>query len=797
MDVYVESLLRPVFSIAGSSFAVLFVTIPLACIGMSVSRIVGHKADATVPTSVAYGLSLAAFLAYYAHLLEVSIVLLFTTLSILGYILFFLQLWKFLGQKRLEDPAYIKTFQSLKGDGFAFVSLSVAFFSLNLLTLKSSEVAPGVVGNHDIYFWAACADQLLGRFNFSNIFPAGEIIWNANLREDSNGTYYALAFMAVQLNKTALEATPLFMGALIIWTGMVISELAELIFKLRKSISVLVAIIVVCGAFFHHIAYNYLAGQMLATFVFLTLVYVSLVIFSDPTSSYLAYVSKLFPLLSLLIISYQSGFLVFFSALLLYVLILSFTFKVPMAEAAKKVAKIPVSMLLGLVLSFSLYPLTIGYLLQRTAYVGTIKMGWELPFLGANYLFSLPTPFQFPSTGDLTSSPSPVPAILSVVISIAIMFLLIAKIVRKNKSCHGNGEVIWLSGAVFALGLLGYSIAFLMKGNAYQVWKLASFIVMPVSFVPISIIACWLIGLSASISLRAVIPRFFSAVRPVAIALFLGLIGASLGAYAFRSAGVSVVGTIKEFKKISNELAGADSVVLDLQGYREILIAFNIFSGTYKLLPLSESYLAKAELNSVDFGAHTKWLTTDRCNVLIRDLMSTEKPAGERDISTSHRYVVISNPLSMDGPRIGTYSFGTAADTCLLGNALKIIRGLSGPESFGRWSDGSEVELQFYIPAPLRGRELILTFGLAPFLTPSSERQYVTPFLGKLELPPLELRRPEPLTIKLNRELTNVNAVNLTFKISDPVRPSEMGVGSSDTRLLGVAFKNLTVEVID
>ena len=266
--------------------------------------------------------------------------------------------------------------------------------------------------------------------------------------------------------------------------------------------------------------------------------------------------------------------------------------------------------------------------------------------------------------------------------------------------------------------------------------------------------------------------------------------------YLYRSAGVSDLGVFNNLKNISGQLKGAKTVILDLPPYRETLIAFNVFSRNHTLIPLSESYLPKADMKAADFGPETKWVTTNRCDRMLRDGIREIKLPGKLENVQSNGYAVFDDPLAVGGSIVGGYSFGVGGGSCLLGNSLTIASGLSAAEPFGRWSDGKEVELHFQVPDPLRGREIVLRFGISPFLVSGIHAQVVTPYVDGKKIPSSIFSKPGFLTIKLSKGDTNKARINLTFKISDPVRPSDVNSSSPDTRLLGVAFENMIIELI-
>jgi phosphoglycerol transferase len=115
---------------------------------------------------------------------------------------------------------------------------------------------------------------------------------------------------------------------------------------------------------------------------------------------------------------------------------------------------------------------------------------------------------------------------------------------------------------------------------------------------------------------------------------------------------------------------------------------------------------------------------------------------------------------------------------------LTKIRGVSGPESFGRWSDSDQVALEFAAPLPKR-----FTFALtASAFGPDVDLPFKIS-VGQEEQSFRLSALPKKLSLTFNSTGTERTVV---ITIPKPMSPKELGI-SSDDRRLGIALQQLRI----
>jgi len=787
LSTYFFDALMALFSIGKSTLSVLFITLPLAALGNSISRLLNFQSKPILPLSIAYGLSLVIFFGYYAHIFHTPLTPVFIILISIGFFLILRAPLYNLYINILKKPqaSFLPSICS-KNDLLYLTLISAIFFSFNLITLHTITVSPGGGINSDLYYWAANADQYLGKFSFNNLLPHGQEHWTYSIFEDDYaGTYLSIALTSVLINlkSPALVIMPIFAGTIISWIGMTLLELSAYIFSLRKVAAMIVALCVISGSFFHFITYNYFSGQLIATFVFLILLHTALILYKNNEKSPLEIALKLFPLTALLLSVYIRAFFVFISIISIFILTtILFNRLSTISKKIYEVKKFLSSVILSILFSFLSYPIMAKYIYPATVCASqsnlcsaTFFANWPLPLLNVFYLFSLPIPFPLSADSPLLSHIYL--SLFSIFLGALIMFTLIKKTSFDQKSSKPGTECIYTSGIAFTITLLLYLCAYAIKGNIYQVWKFAAYTILPLSFIPISILLMWLLKILSNTQ-RLIV---------AALTIFFLIIATSM------SNGRNDFLTLNAFQAIENQLKDTKSIILDLLP-RDTMIAMNVYCKGHILIPLSQTYLPPEKLDSINLNSNTKWVTTEYCFNLATNSSREKISATEKNNGPDLSYKIVDNSSLTNFPVVGMFSFEASGKRCLLGNSLNVISGLSGEESFGRWSNAKRVIMQFQVPSILQDRELILKFSINPYLPTNQSNQIVTTYINGKKASEVAFDKPGLLIVKLDKAQTRKQKINLIFKISNPVRPHDLDSNSADTRLIGIAFTNLIIE---
>ncbi len=562
--------LESLFSILFSTIDVFFITISLVAVGHRVMRLLGFQTP-IFAASIAYGLSSFIFIAYYAYLLNIPLYGVLGLLILGGLCLSLVDIYR---DYQKNDSASHRIFS--KENTLTLLFILIAFFVLNLLAFRSFTVGPGSIGNNDIYYWTASADQLLNKFQFSHVLPNGWNLWGASFH-DAIGTDLAVALAAFQwkLSNPALLNASLFLGAIVSWIGLTMVELVMSLFELSRRQAVIVACIVIFSAFFQYITYNFFAGELLATFALLVLVQVGLVLFlRKDKAAFSSTLLKLFPLFALIIISYQAGFLPFFAIFNFYLLVLLWGISQNIGDYLDRVKRFVGSVLVNLGIAFLCYPSAVWYLYQRSLAVASSTDGWSLFLLNGFQLFIFPAYAKFGASSFEWG-------FLCNLATILVGLLVLAWLVKKIKRYYSveTARIIALLGVAFGVTVILYLLAYAIKGHIYQVWKLAAFMIMPFDFIPVALTMRWALSLPIGPTVKNL------------CLLFMAII---FMAVAHTLSGHSDLPLLNQFLAMKSSFKDNETLILDLAENRETNVAFNVFSGSYRVIPVSSTYIQKA-----------------------------------------------------------------------------------------------------------------------------------------------------------------------------------------------------------
>ncbi|WP_259696518.1 DUF7024 domain-containing protein [Pseudomonas canadensis] len=122
-------------------------------------------------------------------------------------------------------------------------------------------------------------------------------------------------------------------------------------------------------------------------------------------------------------------------------------------------------------------------------------------------------------------------------------------------------------------------------------------------------------------------------------------------------------------------------------------------------------------------------------------------------------------------------------------NTVKGAEGLSGKESWGRWSDArlsNTVRIEFTAPLPQTFTLVLVARAFAP-----NVNKPIKVTIGNREYE--VLLGAEPSEVRLSVDLQGDDADSIVFSPPTPVSPQQLGVGN-DSRKLGIGFVSLRLE---
>ena len=121
------------------------------------------------------------------------------------------------------------------------------------------------------------------------------------------------------------------------------------------------------------------------------------------------------------------------------------------------------------------------------------------------------------------------------------------------------------------------------------------------------------------------------------------------------------------------------------------------------------------------------------------------------------------------------------------------ISGVSGIESWGRWSDSSKVTMKFKF---YMRKNLKLKFDVMPFLAEKRPYQKVTIFVNNKKKTQWIFENgktlPETVINISHNDIGKDKFVSIVFDIENPISPKELGV-VDDPRKLGIGFKSFEI----
>jgi hypothetical protein len=543
----------------------------------------------------------------------------------------------------------------------------------------------------------------------------------------------------------------------------------------------------VCGAFFTHIALHSFYGQLLGTFGFLSILRASLYLASEKSPvTLLRRVAFVFPMVLATFITYPLGFVVFFSVSCYSAMVFGLGLwwhRGVFAAFKTTLLRLVVPLLGSLVGLFLLLPEIAIHWYHWTVFVAQTLAGWPLPGLLSPYiLFSIPIKLRMKG---LYAKPE------VYIIAIGILFVMTVFAFRrlryKDSKCS---RLIISSVFIYITFVVVYTIAHIINGSTYQVWKFASFSIMPISFVVLGIVAICIDELLCMIRARRdwVAPFHINLMICIIVfACIFGLYRSGLTQGNWGGKVERINDKIERLKDLKPDLGGTKKVVVDLGPYS--MMAFNVLSKDFHLLPTALTYYPPAPLTDSELQpGDTRWLTFSDCMEVME---STPRELQRRSFAPLESDFVIMEP----GMVVGAYRFWREDGGCMLCRELKTT-GLDGISSWGRSSDGNRVTIGYELPPVLKGQAIRFTFRVVPYVSGNVMAQNIIVSVGGIYYRTFEMRGLGFLRVDVPAEETLASQVVIQFDLPNAFCAENDGALSLDGRILGVRFVDLAIERI-
>jgi len=625
----------------------------------------------------------------------------------------------------------------------------VLFFTLQSLIAFKTAVNPiGLIGNNDIYNWSLTADHLLGEPGYFNVIPSGKDI-GKDLLINSWGTYFILAFISNLVSLTAIESTSYFTIFYQSVIALISYEIVRQLFHFNRITSFLIALLSCLGAFLFYIDYNNFYGEIIATFFYL--VGILIIIKCTESVTELSFIKKVLlvsiPLIGMLLV-YTNGFVLFSLFLIFWSFVLVTvncpnSFYLRLSEIKIWVCIFGCAILMiGLLLPKLFY-----YTIQWSFGIANVAAGWHLPLISPFTLVNFPGITQnFP--GDLSTN------LIQYIFEMSVLFLLLTfsylNLRRKTPQYHLG---IFSIMVFFCISLTVYFVGYAVKGDTYQVWKAAAFLIMPLGFVFSAMMISniyyftkdnWFIR---QFTIALLVPFcFFSLLQP--------------GIFPYLSLR-SEINQLKLIKKSLKNQPEIENIVLGIKSPQDTILAFNVLSSrNIQLFPVTATFISPADpasINQLD-SAKTRILVYSRC------------------LSAKHTgYELIT---------IEDYFFSTHLFSC--GSGEIWLKGFADLEPWGGWTNGFNASVKIEVPARFADKAKVVQFDVTPFVV-DAKFHSISVKLNGYYSGTWNLNKRTMLELNVPPSLAKASSLTFDFYIADPQKPMNLAA-SQNTELLGVGF---------
>jgi hypothetical protein len=636
----------------------------------------------------------------------------------------------------------LKLWCAKKLDRFIFCSifLAIIWWGLTLLFLKGILISGD---NNDIYSWALSSNYLMGLSDYSKIIPYGAYYWLATFGSDAFGSYVLNGLFASIFKSNTLYFTSLNIFIILISYQLSIYYLLKNN-GIRKEYSFLGSIFWISNPFFIYLVSNYFLGQLIAG-LFL---FIGLNCYSEAMkNSYSRYkrVLSILPSIFIIFISYQSAFILIIFAFFLISFFLQEVNKSSQNQFSTfinnyaLVRKISIDLLITLFLCVVLSLETAEHLIYQTLFAAKILAGWSLPLINPLTLVGLPTSLPVQSKTSFYTY-------LAFIIFMTFTFGL--KNIFKIKKGTYSLVILFLLLIIYSCGDL-----IINRGNNYQVWKAASFVILPYGFVvTIFVLSQFLSGLKDSKLLIILIPSFV-------ISSSSYYLSSSTYFKAHDDFFNSMV-------RLKYEILSAapKSIILTTGPYKETMIAFNIFSDIANIYPLNKTYIPEIDFNYVN----------------LNEAIMIAKNCEDQ---TKSIYF-----MTDDWKHLFTYNF---ANGCGLLKNVFDYSGLYEPEQIGSWSSGKVVTFNFDLNKYNFFKPSKIKFFISPFLPRGVNYQDLVVIVDSKKISSKRFYNDFEIEIEVDDKKS---FMNITFMVDQNYKPKDYNKISEDDRTIALLFKKVKYE---
>jgi hypothetical protein len=649
-----------------------------------------------------------------------------------------------------------------EADALRFALGQFAFFySIAYLMLPpplSSDFLPIWVWNNDILNYINHA-RFIDRLGPSNIASYDYIPIYGLIPS----VLYLISALSSFFGDEAMRASMPALFTVVAAIGCAFSQLARTAFGLPRQLASLIAAILISGPFFQLIVKSYYLSQLVAIALVLVLLNeTAKALKDDRYDSFRTMLWVNVPCYVLLAFTYVSLLLIGLGLQLGLIVV----FRVLATDAIRRKNLYPTlvsalrwsaASILGLATALLLDLDHFITNLQFFALISKVIAGWPLDYISPFAAVGLPINIQVSNRSIQFLESAGYTGVL-----IGLGWWL-AK-VKRIETLVGRALV-----TLATLSIIIYFLYFQWVGPSYQQWKLASFLVLPMS------IAMWGAAMKVIHCAFATVPNR----RRVRV----GLVGASvllLVNMTNQSSEIQLESSVAPLQKFSFEykhlklidaLAGGKELFVHMKTYASNFFA-PYFIPNKMLYLLTPSYYPHTAIRSEDVS-QTKPLFVE----------------GDSCQSGPTKMAVASlGCLYFEWPSLQlntVYRFNEDLPYWINATGLSVL------EPWGRWTDGKRATLYLVAKKEDVGSDLFLNFELIPFLPPALKHQTVIIRWGRDNEARVDLAEHGWVSLTLStHDWSRPDAVGVLveFYLPDAVSPHSIDRSSNDRRILGVGF---------
>jgi hypothetical protein len=590
-----------------------------------------------------------------------------------------------------------------------------------------------------------------------------------------------LGLLSMCFGQDPLSATMPAMFAATGLVGLLAVRISQSVFSLSRSPAVALAALLVCGPFFRYVSGQYFLSTFMALPVLLFLVWKGVTWQAERAFPDVRQLVQLIAAFVLLLLTYPVllvlGVALYGSIIVLRELLVyhnrrgvETTLRQPSDFGLRSLT------LAGVALGLALLSAP-AYVARTFSWVDSLAkvkdVGWTLDLVSPLALLG------FPGSVDAMRIRRPEGDLLPIVglclVATALMLLGVWR--RRPVSSVARQTLI----LVVAGTLLAYCVVHSRLGPAYQQWKFASYLVMPLSFVPYAAVFAWLIGLGNRHSQSSVWPRRAATATWVFVTGAFVTGNLAIHAWGGEQPLARIDGATRNLEKLEHLVRSREMFVdTSDNGIDSLLVVYFVRNIRLRLI---EGYYFH------EFESSWRGEVSRERPLLI----TTDSPCTNLEPHGAIPIPGIGCLLSAPPPPVLETSYRFARTLPFVD-----VKGLSHRGPSGRWNSSPRVELT--IEADARrfpfARVAYLNLLIRPFLPPGTSRQRLFLSWGASRTATDASTTPEWISLPVEPadwRGGQFKALRVALNLPDGVSPASVNPRSTDRRVLAIAFAELAL----